>query len=42
MDANALVLLVLLVLALSFNGREALRRGVARVPVLVRSRRWSR
>jgi hypothetical protein len=42
MDANALVLLVLLVLGLSFNGREVIKRGFARVPVLVRSRRSSR
>ena len=42
MDANALVLLVLLVLAVIFNGRDAIRRSVARAPVLVRSRRWSR
>jgi hypothetical protein len=42
MDANAVVLLVLLVLGLTFNGRDAIRRSVARVPVLVRSRRWSR
>jgi hypothetical protein len=42
MDANAAVLLVFLVLALAFNGREAIRRGLARVPVLLRARRWAR
>ena len=42
MNPSAVVLLVLLVLGLAFNGREVIRRGVARVPVLVRSRRSSR
>jgi hypothetical protein len=42
MNPSAVVLLVLLVLGLMFNGRELIKRSVARVPVLVRSRRWSR
>ncbi len=42
MDATAVVFLVLLLLGLSFNGREQIRRGVARLPVLVRARRPSR
>jgi len=42
MDPSAIVLLVLLVLGLAFNGREVIRRSVARVPALARNRRLSR
>ncbi len=42
MDPSAVVLLVVLVLGLSFNGRELIRRGISRVPALVRSRRSPR
>ena len=42
MNPSAAFLLGLLVLALGFNGREAIRRSIARVPALVRSRRGSR
>jgi len=42
MNPSAVVLLVLLVLGLMFNGRELIKRSISRVPVLVRSRRWSR
>ena len=42
MNPSAMALFVLLVLGLAFNGRELIRRGMARVPVLVRSRRSSR
>ncbi len=42
MDHSAVALLVLLVLGLSFNGREVIRRGLARVPALARSLRLSR
>ena len=36
MDGTALVLLVLLVVALVFNSRAAIVRGLGRVPVLTR------
>lgn len=42
MNPSAVVLLALLVLGLTFNGRELIRRGISRVPVVVRGRRWSR
>lgn len=42
MNPNSVVLLVLLVLGLTFNGRDVIRRGLARVPVLLRGRRVSR
>jgi hypothetical protein len=42
MDPSALVLLVLLVIGLTFNGREVIRRGLARVPALARNRRLPR
>jgi hypothetical protein len=42
MDPAAAMFLVFLVLAVSFNGREVIRRSLSRVPVLFRSRRSSR
>ena len=42
MNLSAVFLLGLLVLALGFNGREAIRRSIERVPVLLRGRRVSR
>jgi hypothetical protein len=42
MDSSALLLLGLLVFGLTFNGREVIRRGLARVPALARNRRLSR
>ena len=42
MNPSAVILLALLVLGLMFNGRELIKRGISRVPVVARSRRWSR
>jgi hypothetical protein len=42
MNPSAIVLLVLLVLGLMFNGRDLIKRNISRVPVLVRGKRWSR
>ena len=41
MNSSAAFLVVLLVLMLGFNGRKAIRRGLARVPLLVRGQRVS-
>lgn len=42
MDANSVVLLVLLIVGLTFNGRDVIRRGLARVPVPLRGRKVAR
>ena len=41
MNGSVLAVSVLLVLMLAVNGREAIRRSLERVPVVLRSRRSS-